>query len=155
MQKKKSWKTMVFRTRGGDKRDRTADLLNAMAHVIQNAIDNPQINLKNKKYWKYCTQLLDWNPMIPMTDNLIQVRIQVWIQVRLSVLMRVICIEWTNIRFCGCSTFPGVFLAFGLKWFAALAQSAFQSRSDTMAAPKLRRTDYGYQLYPYSAYVVI
>ena len=50
---------MVFRTRGGDKRDRTAEALNAMAHVIQNAIDNPQINLKNKKYWKYCTQLLD------------------------------------------------------------------------------------------------
>ena len=44
---------------GGDKRDRTADLLNAMAHVMQNTMDNPHIPLKNKKYWKYCTQLLD------------------------------------------------------------------------------------------------
>ena len=84
---------MVFRTRGGDKRDRTADLLNAMAHLVQKSIDKPHISLKNKKYWNYCTQILDENPMIPMPDNLIQVRIQVWIQVRLSVLMRVICIE--------------------------------------------------------------
>ena len=44
---------------GGDKRDRTADLLNAMAHVMQNAMDNPHISLNNKKYWKHCTQLLD------------------------------------------------------------------------------------------------
>ena len=84
---------MVFRTRGGDKRDRTADLLNAMAHVVQKSIDKPHISLKNKEYWNYCTQILDVNPMIPMPDILIQVRIQVWIQVRLSVLMRVICIE--------------------------------------------------------------
>ena len=68
---------MVFRTRGGDKRDRTADLLNAMAHVIQNEIDNRHISLKNRKYWNYCTHLLDENPMIPMPDILIQVRIQV------------------------------------------------------------------------------
>ena len=50
---------MVFNTFGGDKRDRTADLLNAMAHVMQNAMDNPHISLNNKKYWKHCTQLLD------------------------------------------------------------------------------------------------
>ena len=84
---------MVFRTRGGDKRDRTADLLNAMAHVIQNEIDNRHISLKNRKYWNYCTHLLDENPIIPMPDILIQVRIQVWIQVRLSAPMCMIYIE--------------------------------------------------------------
>ena len=56
---RKTSKSHDFEVFGGDKRDRTAEALNAMAHVIQNAIDNPQINLKNKKYWKYCTQLLD------------------------------------------------------------------------------------------------
>ena len=58
---------------GGDKRDRTAEALNAMAHVVQKSIDKPHISLKNKKYWNYCTQLLDENPIIPMPDILIQV----------------------------------------------------------------------------------
>ena len=44
---------------GGDKRDRTADLLNAMAHLVQKSIDKPHVTPKNKKYWKYCTQLLE------------------------------------------------------------------------------------------------
>ena len=83
---------MVFRTRGGDKRDRTEEALNAMAHVVQKSIDKPHISLKNKKYWNYCTQLLDENPIIPMPDILIQVRIQVWIQVRLSAPMCRFCI---------------------------------------------------------------
>ena len=55
-----SYENRLFvRPFGGDKRDRTADLLNAMAHVMQNAMDNPHISLNNKKYWKHCTQLLD------------------------------------------------------------------------------------------------
>ena len=43
---------------GGDKRDRTADLLNAMAHVTQKTIDKLSIFLKAgntgtivRKYW--------------------------------------------------------------------------------------------------------
>ena len=78
---------MAFRTRGGDKWDRTAEALNAMAHVVQKSIDKPNISLKNKKYWNYCTQLLDENPIIPMPDILIQVRIQVRIQVCFLALM--------------------------------------------------------------------
>ena len=49
---------MVFRTRGGDKRDRTAEALNAMAHLVQKSIDKPHISMKNgnigtiaRKYW--------------------------------------------------------------------------------------------------------
>ena len=73
---------MKFGVFGGDKRDRTAEALNAMAHVVQKSIDKPHISLKNKKYWNYCTQLLDENPIIPMPDILIQVRIQVRIAFR-------------------------------------------------------------------------
>ena len=86
-------KTNGFQHFGGDKQDRTAEALNAMAHVIQNAIDNPHISLKNKKYWNYFTKLLDRNPMIPMPDILIQVRIQVWTQVRHLAPLCMICIS--------------------------------------------------------------
>ena len=83
---------MVFNTFGGDKRDRTVEALNAMAHVVQKSIDKPHISLKNKKYWNYCTQLLDENPIIPMPDILIQVRIQVRIQVCFPAPMCRFCI---------------------------------------------------------------
>ena len=73
---------MVFRTRGGDKQGRSAEALNAMAHVVQKSIDKPHISLKNKEYWNYYTKMLDKNPMIPMPDILIQVRIQVRIAFR-------------------------------------------------------------------------
>ena len=43
---KKSGKPVVFRTFGGDKRDRTANLLNAMASLMYTNEYNPSISSK-------------------------------------------------------------------------------------------------------------